>query len=155
MLSAAGPSSADATLPASFQQGMDAVSGNNPDQFSDVFEQARKKPTGSSISQSFIEKEEGPANLSGKEKLKKVAEEMEGLFLNMLMKQMRETVPDSGYVERSEAEKMFQKQLDQRYAQDMAEDTDLGIAEAIYDQFTENGHVPETSSDASTLNLTG
>lgn len=54
--------------------------------------------------------------------------DLEGLFLQLLLKEMRKAVPQSGLYGKSPAQAMFQEMLDEVYAQKMAESGQLGIA---------------------------
>ncbi len=60
--------------------------------------------------------------------------DMESLFLNELLKEMRKTIPDDGIFGKSPGRAMFQDMLDEVYAKKMAESNQLGIAEAIQKQ---------------------
>ncbi len=68
------------------------------------------------------------------EALKEAAEGLEGLFVNMLVKQMRSTVPDNELLDGGHGGEMFREKLDQKYSNLIARQKDFGIASAIYDQ---------------------
>jgi len=67
--------------------------------------------------------------------LREAAEGLEGLFVNMLVKQMRSTVPDNKLLDGGHGGKMFREKLDQKYSNLIARQKNFGIAGAIYDQF--------------------
>lgn len=70
-------------------------------------------------------------------KLMDAAEKVEGYLVSFLMKQMRESVKDTGGMfKKGKAEKMFQSRLDDKLAQKMADSKDFGIAESVYNQFS-------------------
>ena len=155
MVEASGSIRPTSSKTGSLQKGLNALERSQENSFKELLESNDPSTVDNSITKSFINKDQGDAGKTQQEKLKETAEEMEGLFLNILVKRMRETVPDSGYIERSEAEKMFQKQLDKRYAQDMAKNKDLGIAEAIYEQFSQQVSSTAPASGGESLDLTG
>lgn len=71
-----------------------------------------------------------------KKKLWEVAKQMEGMFLNMVLKALRKTVPESqGIFQKTFAEKMFEDMLYERYALNIAKLSDFGIAKMIYDTY--------------------
>jgi len=71
------------------------------------------------------------------EQLREAAVQMEGFFINMMLTEMRRTVPDSrGIFQRSQAEKMMQEMLDVELANDISESGGLGIADMIYNQIS-------------------
>lgn len=61
----------------------------------------------------------------------KALKELEGLFLHLLMKEMRKTVPENGLFGKSPAQQMFQEMLDEVYAQKMADSGQLGLAKLL------------------------
>ncbi len=75
-------------------------------------------------------------SISNKDRLKKVAKELEGLFLSLVFKQMRKTVPKTDFLHGGLAEDIFEDLLWDRYAQKAAEMSKFGIAKKIYDQYS-------------------
>lgn len=70
------------------------------------------------------------------EALKKATTELESIFVNMMMKTMRNSIPESeGIFKKSEAEKMFSEMLDEEFAKKMSEAGGIGIGDMIFDQF--------------------
>lgn len=61
----------------------------------------------------------------------KVAEEFESLFLGIVLKAMRDTVPDSGLMSKSNAMKIYTSMLDDEYSKVLAANRHTGIAESI------------------------
>jgi len=79
--------------------------------------------------------------LDGQEGLKAVADQFEGLFLQMMMKSMRETSyammsEDSPF--NSEHQKIFQEMMDAEMAQDMTHKTNLGLSDGIVRQLSKH-----------------
>lgn len=63
--------------------------------------------------------------------IKKVADEFESLFLNLVLKSMRNTVQKSGFVDGGNAEDIYRSMLDDEYSKMMAEQRHTGIATQI------------------------
>ena len=61
-------------------------------------------------------------------------EEMEHLFLNTLMKEMRKSVPEDGLFKKDGAAKLFEEMLDDVFSGEMAMSGQLGIAKAMETQ---------------------
>lgn len=64
--------------------------------------------------------------------LRKAAKEFEAMFLNLVMKQMRETVPENDLFGDSSKTKVFQGMLDEEYSKMAGETKNYGLAEMIY-----------------------
>ena len=64
-------------------------------------------------------------------------EEMEHLFLNTLMKEMRKSVPEDGLFKKVGAAKLFEEMLDDVFSGEMAESGQLGIAKAMETQMVQ------------------
>ncbi len=64
--------------------------------------------------------------------LHKAATQLEGVFLEMLFKSMRDTVPKSSiFGKTSNSENIYQSMLDDRQAQTMAQSGSFGIAKVL------------------------
>lgn len=84
------------------------------------------------------------------EALKAAATQFEGLFINMMMKSMRDATPKDGVMD-NEQSKMFTSMLDQQLSQNMAK-RGVGLADVLIRQLSNNrGIVPDAAklSDAS------
>ena len=68
-------------------------------------------------------------------KLKEACEGFESLFLNMMLKEMRKTVPESE-TSNSYAMGMYQELLDEEIAKTAASGKGIGIADAMYNQLS-------------------
>lgn len=81
----------------------------------------------------------GEGNMTGsrEERLKKASNKLEGLLVGRLMKQMRKTVPESELFGGGYGGKMFRTQLDRKYSQLVAQNSDLGLAQNIQRGFTQ------------------
>ena len=67
------------------------------------------------------------------EKLKKACEDFEAIFVNMLLKSMKNTVDEGGLTKKSHAREMFESMLDEEMATSIAKGKGIGIAEILYD----------------------
>jgi len=76
--------------------------------------------------------------------LKTVAKQFETVFLNMMLKSMREATPQEGVFD-SEQTKMFTGMLDQQLAQSMA-DRGVGLADIMVRQLTRNQQTLEAAT---------
>ncbi len=68
------------------------------------------------------------------ERLRGVARDLEGVFVEQLFKAMRETVPEGGMLDGGSGEEMFTGLLDQRLAGEVPSRWEHGLAEALYRQ---------------------
>jgi peptidoglycan hydrolase FlgJ len=80
--------------------------------------------------------------------LKSAAKQFEGVFLNMMLKSMRDTVPQDG-PGNSQQTKMFQGMLDEQYASALSQGRGLGLADMIVRQFKARGEVAAASDENS------
>lgn len=78
----------------------------------------------------------GPASPSPEARLKKTAQQLEGLFVQRLFAAMRDTVPDDGLLAQSSAEGTFTSLLDEKLAERVPEQWsgDHSLAQALYHQ---------------------
>lgn len=70
-----------------------------------------------------------------KEKLRKTCNEFEGVMLQMLYKQMKATVPDGGFIEKSNARGVFEDMLDENLM-NQASERGMGISDMMYKQLS-------------------
>lgn len=81
---------------------------------------------------------EAAAKSDDQEEMKKVCHQFESIFVNMLLKQMRSTIPEGGLTEKSNATKTFESMFDEEMANQIADAGGLGIGDMIYEQFTKH-----------------
>ena len=67
-------------------------------------------------------------------KMHEVAELYEQHFIREMMKQMRSTVQEGGFIQQSNAEKIFREQLDDQYSEQWTKSGGIGMSGMIYDQ---------------------
>ena len=70
------------------------------------------------------------------ERLKEVCQDFESIFVHMMLKSGRSTVPDDGIVEKSNGTKMFEDMYDQEMANVISQSGDggIGIGKMLYEQ---------------------
>lgn len=77
----------------------------------------------------------GPAPLSARDaKLLETAQQLEGVFVQQLMKAMRETVPEGGILPTGNGEEIFTAMFDERVAQAAASQQEGGLSAALFRQ---------------------
>ena len=105
-----------------------------------LLKNARNQQDNSESDEKFGMKLEQKLGYTPEEKdkrLKELAGSMEGMFVNLLVKEMRKTVPkDAGLINGGQAEEIWQQQLDSRYSDLLAQNHNLGLEEAIYEQMS-------------------
>lgn len=69
--------------------------------------------------------------------LRDAAKQFESMFMDIVMKSMRETVQDSDLLDGGEKSKFFQSMLDQEYSKLSTDGKGLGLADAIVRQFSQ------------------
>ena len=77
--------------------------------------------------------------------LKAAAQQFESVFLNMMLKSMREATPQDGMFD-NEQTKMFTGMLDQQFAQNMAT-RGVGLADMMVKQLSRNADVPAAKGE--------
>ena len=79
------------------------------------------------------------ANASGNgdpEKLKQLCQDFESILIHTMFKQMRQSVPDDGYLEHGMEMEMFQEMMDMETAREMSRKGGLGLGQLLYEQFS-------------------
>ena len=67
-------------------------------------------------------------------KIRQSAQEFEAIFLESMLKSMRDSVEKGGLIDGGNAEKMYESMLDSEYAKQMSSQSMTGIAENIEKQ---------------------
>jgi flagellar protein FlgJ len=74
------------------------------------------------------------------EKIKEKCKEFESLFVNFLLKEMRATVHDTGFISGGKAEEYYTAMLDTEFAKEIASGKGVGLSAMLYEQMkTVNG----------------
>ena len=76
----------------------------------------------------------GQRALKKDKELREVASEFESLFITQMLKVMRESVPESELLPKSQGEKVFRSMLDQEYAKIAAHSGKFGLGPLLYEQ---------------------
>lgn len=83
---------------------------------------------------SFLRK---PEQKSADQKLRDVSDMYEKHFLREMMKAMRSTVHEGGFIQTNQAEKIFKEQLDDHYVDKWGERGGIGLSDLIYKQLVD------------------
>lgn len=75
-----------------------------------------------------------PEQKSPEQKLRDVSDMYEKHFLREMMKAMRSTVHEGGFVQSNQAEKIFKEQLDEQYVEKWGSRGGIGLSDMIYKQ---------------------
>ena len=85
-------------------------------------------------------------------KIKKLSEDFEAIFLNLVLKAMRQSVQKSGLVDGGNAEDIYKSMLDSEYAKQMASQGAAGLAQNIESFMLEaSGRQKETAKELTHL----
>ena len=66
--------------------------------------------------------------------LNKACAEMESLFIYQLFKEMRASIPKSGFISGGKGEDVYQSMLDSELAKELSKRSDLGLASILHSQ---------------------
>jgi len=67
--------------------------------------------------------------------LKKICGELESLFINYLLKEMRQTIDKSGFISGGRAEEIYTSMLDTHMAKQFADKGGIGLSSILMEQF--------------------
>ncbi len=68
--------------------------------------------------------------------LKKATQDFEAIFINMLIKSMWKTIPESGLFEKNSATNIYEGIIQSALSADIAKNGGLGMAEMLYQQIS-------------------
>ena len=71
-------------------------------------------------------------------KLKKACSDLEAIFVNMMFKQMRNTVQKSDLIDGGSAEEMYEDMLFDKYAEEVSKGKGTGLGDMLYRQLSKN-----------------
>ncbi len=71
-------------------------------------------------------------------KLKKACSDLEAIFVNMMFKQMRNTVQKGGLVDGGSAEEMYEDMLFDKYADEVSKGQGTGLGDVLYKQLAKS-----------------
>jgi flagellar protein FlgJ len=72
------------------------------------------------------------------EQLRQACNQMEALFLNHLLKEMRNTIPKSGLFSGGKAEEMYTSMLDAHRAKEFASKRGIGLSSILFEQLSKS-----------------
>lgn len=81
-------------------------------------------------------------------KLKKVSQDFESIFLVYLLREMRKTIPKSGFLDGGVANDIFREILDEKLAGEVAKSGGIGLGELLYEQLRNDSRVKKESLKA-------
>ena len=67
--------------------------------------------------------------------LKKACQDFEAIFLSIMYKEMKKTVPENSFVEKSNGTRIFEDMYLETLAEENSKADSLGIAKMLYDSF--------------------
>ena len=79
-------------------------------------------------------KKSGPANSETDPQLRDVCRQMESLFIHHLFKEMRATIPKSGFINSGRAEEIYTSMLDAETAANISARGGIGLSEMLLHQ---------------------
>ena len=92
-----------------------------------------KETTDESLLQRRIE---GAVDSKKDKELMDVCRDFESIFIHMMLKEMRKTIPDGGFVEKSTANKIFEDMFDEEISKEVSKNGEgIGLAKVLYNQF--------------------
>ena len=86
----------------------------------------------------FKNKLESAMNSKDKEQLKKVSQELEAIFLNMMFSQMKSTIIKSDLVKEAPGHEIWQSMFNEKIAEESSKGKSIGLADMIYKQISTN-----------------
>jgi len=108
-------------------------SGNNIKDFSSAQSKAEVAEQGEferALEKAIEEKDE--------KKLKKACSDLEAIFVNMMFKQMRNTVQKSGLFDGGSAEEMYEDMLFDKYAEEVSKGKGTGLGDVLFKQLSKS-----------------
>lgn len=84
------------------------------------------------------------------EKLMEACRQFESIFINLMLKEMRKSIPDGGLTEKSYAREIYESMQDEKISVEMSKGQGIGLAQQLYKQLSSNLGI--TTSTTSTKN---
>jgi peptidoglycan hydrolase FlgJ len=107
--------------------------GMNPIQFKmhahkNSFDDSSRLPQSISCNQSN--------KLTESSELRKTCQAFESLFVNQVMKEMRDTITKDDFLDGGQAEQIYTSLLDEKFAEEIATNGSLGLAKKLYESLS-------------------
>ena len=103
------------------------------------------EPSGSEFAAKMEKAAATLAEEKEKAKLKEVCQDMEAVYLNLMLSKMRATVPKSTLMGDSSQQEMFRSLLDSEMTKDLAKAGGIGLADMLYQQLTLEAEIKNKS----------
>ena len=81
------------------------------------------------------------------QQLKQASEDFEAIFLETVLKSMRQSVMKSGFMDGGHAEDLYRSMLDSEYAKSMSGLDQTGLSRIIYQQLLKTGQAPPSANN--------
>ncbi|SHI60873.1 Rod binding protein [Geosporobacter subterraneus DSM 17957] len=69
-------------------------------------------------------------------KLMDACRQFESVFINMLLKNMRNSIPEGGFIEKSYPREIFEGMFDEKMADEVSKGQGIGLAKQMYSQLS-------------------
>lgn len=96
---------------------------------------------------SFKELLEGAVKNRDKEGLKKVCQEFEGFFLNMMFKQMKATIPKSEFIPKGTGREIYDAMMDETLMGEASKNRGFGLADMLYKRMCKEYNIEDEASN--------
>ncbi len=121
-----------ATSQANIIKGQASMQEQKDTAFADKLKKAQEKAT-------ELNSSTNPKDPNEQKKLREACQELESVFLNMMLGKMRDTIPERTLFPKSSGEKMMQSMLDVELTRVMAKGKGMGLADMLYKQLSNPG----------------
>lgn len=95
------------------------------------------------------------AESGDKTALKKACQDFESIFVQMVFKNMRSTVPEDSLFEKSQAQSIFEGMLDEELSKDVSGAGGMGIADMLFKQLDKKYGQKDAEAEKPSLDLKG
>jgi flagellar protein FlgJ len=95
-----------------------------------------------------LEKQALSGEYKEEKELKELAQQFESIFMNQLMKSMRETLPKEGLLSSFSVD-MYESMFDQEVAGEMSKGKGMGLADVLYTQLSRMNGTPPGGEEVS------
>ncbi|AOT70057.1 rod-binding protein [Geosporobacter ferrireducens] len=80
-------------------------------------------------------------------KLMDACRQFESVFVNMLLKNMRNAIPEGGFIERSYPREIFEGMFDEKIADEIAKGQGIGLAKQMYGQLSKTMKIKKIENE--------
>ena len=79
-----------------------------------------------------VQQRDGNQSTEEERKLRKVSQDFEAIFLNLMLKSMRKSVPESGFLPNGAGHDIYRQVFDEEIARSIARSRGFGLSDVIY-----------------------